>query len=61
MLHFTMPASGQTNRCPEKPGPAHGVRKVWRQLRREGIDVARCTTARLMRQMGWRGRSAAEA
>jgi transposase InsO family protein len=29
----------------------YGVRKVWRQLRREGIDVARCTTARLMRQM----------
>jgi putative transposase len=29
----------------------YGVRKVWRQLRREGIAVARCTTARLMRQM----------
>jgi transposase InsO family protein len=33
----------------------YGVRKVWRQLRREGIDVARCTTARLMRQMGLAG------
>ena len=33
----------------------YGVRKVWRQLRREGIDVARCTVARLMRQMGLRG------
>lgn len=29
----------------------YGVRKVWRQLSREGIAVARCTTARLMRQM----------
>ena len=33
----------------------YGVRKVWRQLRREGIDVARCTIARLMRQMGLAG------
>ncbi len=33
----------------------YGVRKVWRQLGREGIDVARCTVARLMRQMGLRG------
>ena len=30
----------------------YGVRKVWRQLRREGIAIARCTTARLMKQMG---------
>ncbi len=33
----------------------YGVRKVWRQLRREGIEIARCTTARLMRQMGLSG------
>ena len=33
----------------------YGVRKVWRQLRREGISVARCTVARLMRDMGLRG------
>lgn len=33
----------------------YGVRKVWRQLRREGIDVARCTVARLMRTMGLQG------
>jgi putative transposase len=26
----------------------YGVRKVWRQLKREGHDVARCTVARLM-------------
>ncbi|WP_371681157.1 IS3 family transposase, partial [Microvirga sp. KLBC 81] len=33
----------------------YGVRKVWRQLQREGIAVARCTVARLMRQMGLKG------
>lgn len=33
----------------------YGVRKVWRQLRREGIYVARCTVARLMRKMELRG------
>ncbi|HFG7809968.1 TPA: IS3 family transposase [Salmonella enterica subsp. enterica serovar Java] len=30
----------------------YGVRKVWRQLLREGISVARCTVARLMTVMG---------
>jgi len=30
----------------------YGVRKVWRQLDREGFDVARCTVARLMKDMG---------
>ena len=33
----------------------YGVRKVWRQLNREGIRVARCTVARLMRELGLRG------
>jgi putative transposase len=33
----------------------YGVRKVWRRLGREGIGVARCTVARLMRQMGLQG------
>jgi putative transposase len=33
----------------------YGVRKTWRQLRREGVDVARCTVARLMAGMGLRG------
>jgi transposase InsO family protein len=33
----------------------YGARKVWRQLRREGFDVARCTVERLMRRMGLRG------
>jgi putative transposase len=33
----------------------YGVRKVWRQLRREGVAAARCTVARLMGEMGLRG------
>jgi transposase InsO family protein len=33
----------------------YGVRKVWKQLRREGHSVARCTVARLMRHAGLRG------
>jgi putative transposase len=33
----------------------YGVRKVWKQLRREGQSVARCTVARLMRRLGLAG------
>ena len=33
----------------------YGVRKVWRQLQREGVGVARCTVERLMRQEGLKG------
>jgi transposase InsO family protein len=33
----------------------YGVRKVWLQLNRERIEVARCTVSRLMRQMGLHG------
>ena len=33
----------------------YGVRKVWRQLNREDIDVARCTVERLMKIQGLRG------
>ncbi len=33
----------------------YGARKVWRQLRREGFEVARCTVERLMRAMGLQG------
>ena len=33
----------------------YGARKVWHQLRREGIEVARCTVERLMRADGLRG------
>lgn len=33
----------------------YGVRKVWRQLAREGHAIARCTVERLMRRMGLQG------
>src|SRR5512144_748106 len=33
----------------------YGARKVWRPLRREGVEVARCTVERLMRQIGLKG------
>ena len=33
----------------------YGARKVWLQLNREGTEVARCTVARLMRDLGLRG------
>ena len=33
----------------------YGARKVWRQLRREGIDAARCTVERLMGELGVAG------
>jgi putative transposase len=31
---------------------AYGARKVWRQMNREGLGVARCTVERLMQAMG---------
>ena len=37
------------NRC------AYGARKIWHQANREGIEVARCTVERMMRQMALRG------
>jgi putative transposase len=33
----------------------YGAHKLWKQLHREGIRVARCTVARLMRALGLRG------
>ncbi|MFD2447155.1 IS3 family transposase [Vogesella fluminis] len=39
----------------------YGADKVWRQLRREHIAVARCTVERLMRQLGLRGVSRGKA
>ena len=35
----------------------YGARKVWRQLHRDGVPVARCTVERLMRQLGLAGRT----
>ena len=37
----------------------YGARKVWLQLHREGIEVARCTVERLMRELGIAGVAAA--
>jgi transposase InsO family protein len=45
----------QIRRVHEANFGVYGARKVWRQLSREGIAVARCTVERLMRQMGLRG------
>lgn len=39
----------------QTPRRVYGVRKVWRQLQREAIPVARCTVARLMGALGLRG------
>ena len=33
----------------------YGADKVWKQMNREGIAVARCTVERLMRRLGLRG------
>jgi len=33
----------------------YGARKLWAQLRREGVQVARCTVERLMRELGLTG------
>jgi transposase InsO family protein len=46
---------GEIRRVWDENFRVYGVRKVWRQLGREGIGVARCTVARLMRQMGLQG------
>ncbi len=39
----------------DESGRRYGAKKVWRQLRREQIEVARCTVARLMCAMDLRG------
>ncbi len=33
----------------------YGAGKVWKQMNREGVEVARCTVERLMRRLGLRG------
>jgi putative transposase len=42
----------------EKGRRVYGARKVWRELSREGTDVARCTVERLMRELGIAGAAA---
>ena len=46
---------GEIRRVRQENFDVYGVRKVWRQLCREGRDVVRCTVARLMREMGLQG------
>jgi putative transposase len=45
----------EINRVFEDNFAVYGVRKVWRQLKREKHDVARCTVERLMKEMGLQG------
>ena len=46
---------GEIRRVWDESRGVYGTRKVWRQLLREGIEVARCTVERLMRQDGLQG------
>ena len=46
---------GEIRRVWDENFRVYGVRKLWRQLNRDGIAVARCTVARLMRELGLRG------
>jgi transposase InsO family protein len=45
----------EIRRVYEENFQVYGARKVWRQLGREDIGVARCTVERLMRSLGLRG------
>jgi putative transposase len=45
----------EINRVFKENFEVYGVRKVWRQLRREGREVARCTVERLIQSMGLHG------
>jgi len=46
---------GEIRRVWDTHFQVYGPRKVWRQLQREGVVVARCTITRLMREMGLAG------
>jgi putative transposase len=46
---------GEIRRVWDEHRRVYGADKVWAQLKREGIPVARCTVERLMRQLGLRG------
>mgnify|MGYP001091374815 CR=1 FL=1 len=47
--------SSEIRRVWEENFQVYGARKVWRQLNREGIRVARCTVERLMKLLGLKG------
>jgi hypothetical protein len=44
----------EVRRAFEENFGVYGMRKVWRQLKREGHDVARCTVARRMQPLACR-------
>ena len=46
---------GEIRRVYEANFRVYGAEKVWKQLKREGIAVARCTVERLMRELGLKG------
>jgi len=51
--HIAM--SGEIRRVYESNFKVYGARKVWRQLKREDVQIARCTVERLMRNLGLAG------
>ena len=51
----TTPFSDTFNYERDSLSDAYGAEKVWKQLGREGMKVARCTVERLMRAMGLEG------
>ena len=53
--HADVVARGHVRRVWQDSGGRYGVRKVWKQLHREGVPIAKCTVRRLMRQMGLEG------
>jgi putative transposase len=46
---------GEIRRVFDDNSQVYGARKIWRQLRREGVRVARCTVGRLMGELGIAG------
>ena len=47
--------SAEVQRVFDENFQVYGIRKVWRQMKREGFDIARCTVERLMKAMGLKG------
>ena len=54
-LENESPAPRPSGRVFEESFRVYGVRKVWRQLQREGFDVARCTVGRLCGRWACKG------
>lgn len=46
---------GEIQRVWDENFQVYGAKKIWKQLNREGLPVARCTVARLMRDLGLTG------